>query len=502
MQINRAVDSGSATPCYSVVLPVYNERGAVEGLVAEIVAALEPLGRSFEILCVDDLSTDGSREVLGALARRDPRVRLVEHRRNCGQSAALYSGFRRAVGDIVITMDADGQNDPADIPAMLARLEPGVHAVTGVRARRRDNWIRRLSSRVGNGFRNVVTGDSIRDAGCAMRVVRREALAEVPAFNGMHRFLPTLLRSQGYTVLEVSVGHRPRMSGTSKYGVGNRLWRGMADCLAMRWWRRRALPGDRLTAVALPAVRESEASPVLAKEGVKPARPREWVALAILALCLLVAYASPLRQWLGRAQEVQAWVQAFGVAAPMVFVGLAALLVAVGFPRTLLFPVAGVMFGFWTGLALGVCGTLAGAYATFYFARWVGRSFVLRKWPHLSRAAERIGRPGMLAIVFIRQLPVPGFLSNLLLGVGSTTHRAFLLGTALGTLPASVVATLVGSSVLLSSSGARVAMAGASLCTLAVLGAFSGTQLMRSDRLGKLRETVEMLREPMAGMQG
>jgi dolichol-phosphate mannosyltransferase len=153
-------------------------------------------------------------------------------------------------------MDADGQNDPESIPELLAAL-PGFDCVAGVRRRREDNWVKRVSSKIANGFRNAITGDRISDSGCTFRALRREALAEVPVFNGMHRFLPSLLRFQGYRVTEIAVRHRPRTTGVSKYGVGNRLFRGIRDCFAMRWYRRRAVPGRRAAMAA------SETAPIL-----------------------------------------------------------------------------------------------------------------------------------------------------------------------------------------------------------------------------------------------
>lgn len=233
-------------PVYSVVLPVYNEAGNMKDLITGIVAALGPTGHAFEIITVDDTSTDGSLDVLNALAASDARVRVLAHVKNCGQSAALATGLRHARGDIVITLDADGQNDPADIPVLCRALTNDVDAVCGVRQKRRDTWVRRASSRIANGFRNWITGDRLADAGCGFRVIRRDALADLPVFNGLHRFLPTLLRYQGFRVVEVPVNHHPRTWGTSKYGIGNRMFRGIYDCLAMRWWRRRAVPGRRL----------------------------------------------------------------------------------------------------------------------------------------------------------------------------------------------------------------------------------------------------------------
>ena len=175
-----------------------------------------------------------------------PSLRVVKHRVNSGESAAQATGFRAACGELIVTMDADQQNDPADIPALLEALTPETACVCGVRRSREDDFVKRASSRLANAFRNFVTGDRIRDAGCTFRVIRRRALAEVPVFNGMHRFLPSLLRAQGYRVAEIFVNHRPRTRGSSKYGIGNRLWRGIRDCFAMRWYRARAVPADRI----------------------------------------------------------------------------------------------------------------------------------------------------------------------------------------------------------------------------------------------------------------
>jgi dolichol-phosphate mannosyltransferase len=230
----------------SVVLPVFNEAENLAPLLAEITGTLRPLNLRFEVLAVDDASTDASVSVLESLRAQYPELRVLRHRCNCGQSAAYASGFARARGEVVVTLDADGQNDPRDIPALLAALRPGVDGVTGIRTRRRDTWVKRLSSRVANAYRNWITGDRVTDAGCTFRAVRRAALREVPVFNGMHRFLPSLLRWQGFTVVELPVHHRPRTRGVSKYGVGNRLWRGLRDCLAMRWYAARVIPADRL----------------------------------------------------------------------------------------------------------------------------------------------------------------------------------------------------------------------------------------------------------------
>ncbi|GAB4353052.1 MAG: glycosyltransferase family 2 protein [Immundisolibacter sp.] len=230
----------------SVVIPVFNEQDNLEPLLAELVPVLDGLGLGWEVLCVDDASTDASGAVLARLAAGEPRLRVLTHRINSGESAGQASGFRHARGELVLTMDADLQNDPADIPRYLAALGPGIDAVCGYRAERREGWLRRFASRTANRFRAAITGDRLRDAGCTFRLLRRKALAEIPVFNGMHRFLPTLIKAQGGTVVEIAINDRPRRAGVSKYGIHNRLWRGLADCFAVRWYQRRALRADRL----------------------------------------------------------------------------------------------------------------------------------------------------------------------------------------------------------------------------------------------------------------
>jgi len=232
-------------PHISVVIPVYNEEGNLPELIRELSQVMDALQRPYEIVCVDDRSTDRSLELLKKLQAQYPLLRVIRHRVNAGESAAEASGFEQARGELIVTMDADLQNDPADIPAMLKALTPGLAAVCGIRRKREDDWVKRVSSRLANRFRNAITGETIADAGCTFRLLRRSALREILVFNGMHRFIPTILRLQGYGVSEIKVNHRGRKSGISKYGVGNRLWRGIRDCYAMRWYRQRCLPGDR-----------------------------------------------------------------------------------------------------------------------------------------------------------------------------------------------------------------------------------------------------------------
>jgi len=221
-------------PRISAVVPAYNEVECLPVLVTELRAALESTGRTWEMVLVDDGSGDGTGEAMLAEATRDPRIRVLRLEHNAGQSAALAAGLLRAHGEVLVTMDADLQNDPADIPALLAALE---HAdvVSGVRATRRDDWVRRISSRVANGVRRVVLGDRITDIGCSLKAYRREVLEGLPMFVGVHRFLPALCGFRGSRVTEVQVNHRPRTRGVSKYGMGNRLWRGIHDLVGVSW---------------------------------------------------------------------------------------------------------------------------------------------------------------------------------------------------------------------------------------------------------------------------
>jgi len=236
-------------PDVSLVLPVFNEEESLPILAEEIRAALGGAVARYEVLWVDDGSTDGSLAALLAIARRDPRSRVIRLARNAGQSAALAAGFRSARGTAVVTLDADLQNDPADIPRLLAALAepPGWDLVCGVRVRRCDGWLRRLSSRLANAVRNRVTGERIADVGCSLKAFRAETLRRIPSFDGMHRFFPTLVRLEGGSVRELPVEHRPRLHGRSKYGVRNRLFRSLADLLAVRWLERRWI--DRRLAV-------------------------------------------------------------------------------------------------------------------------------------------------------------------------------------------------------------------------------------------------------------
>jgi len=225
-------------PEISAVVPAYNEAENLESLFAELRAALDATGRAWELLVVDDGSTDGTAAALAAEAARDPRVVPLVLEKNAGQSAALAAGLSRVRGEVVVTLDADLQNDPADLPKLLAALE-SADVVSGIRAKRSDSWVRLASSRVANGVRRAVLGDPVTDIGCSFKAYRREALEGLPMFVGVHRFLPALCVFRGARFAEVALNHRPRRAGVSKYGVGNRLWRGLADLVGVLWLRSR-----------------------------------------------------------------------------------------------------------------------------------------------------------------------------------------------------------------------------------------------------------------------
>jgi hypothetical protein len=225
-------------PEVSLVIPLFNEAGSLPILAAEIREALESTGKDYESIYVDDGSMDGSLDVLRELARDDERIRVLRLRRNSGQSAALAAGFHHARGTVVVTLDADLQNDPADIPRLLEAL-PAVDVVCGVRTHRQDAWLRRASSRIANRIRNRVTRESVADVGCTLRAYRADFLYRAPAFHGMHRFLPTLLRLAGARVTEMPVNHRPRLYGKPKYNIRNRILRALVDLLGVRWLQSR-----------------------------------------------------------------------------------------------------------------------------------------------------------------------------------------------------------------------------------------------------------------------
>lgn len=219
----------SASPAISVVVPLYNEEGNVAELQRQIEAALA--GREFEIVLVDDASTDNTLANIPG----GERVRVLQLEKNSGQSAAMHAGIHNARGDIIVTLDGDLQNDPADIPAMITMLNQGWDLVCGYRQKRKDTAFKRLQSRIANAVRSRFVGDGVRDTGCTLKAMRRDCREALLLFNGMHRFIPALIRNMGWRVTELPVNHRPRVSGVSKYGFGNRAWRATMDMLGVRW---------------------------------------------------------------------------------------------------------------------------------------------------------------------------------------------------------------------------------------------------------------------------
>jgi len=223
----------------SVVVPVKDEAGNVGPLAREIAAALQ--GQDHEILFVDDGSADGTAAALTALKTEIPQLRVLRHGRNLGQSRGIRTGVQAARGDIIVTLDGDGQNDPADIPKLLAALqtEPDVAMVSGVRVKRKDTASRRLASRLGNRFRSALLGDGATDTGCGLKAFRRSVFLDLPYFDHLHRFLIALVLREGWTVRYVPVNHRPRLTGTSKYTNFGRLLVSAQDLLGVRWLQRR-----------------------------------------------------------------------------------------------------------------------------------------------------------------------------------------------------------------------------------------------------------------------
>ena len=230
------------SPELSVVIPVRDERHNVERVADEIVSALDAAGVSWECQWVDDDSTDGTADVLDSIGRRDARHRVRHLGAHRGQSAALWLGFAATTAPTIATLDGDGQHDPCDLIALYRHMQGNrLDAVVGVRRGRQDPWVRRLSARVATAARRALLGDRLDDAASPVRVFRRECLGSVYAFKGLHRLLVTMLVIEGYRVAQMDVHHRPRITGRSKYGVGNRLWVGVADLLAVAWMRRRGL---------------------------------------------------------------------------------------------------------------------------------------------------------------------------------------------------------------------------------------------------------------------
>ena len=229
------MNEGTKSPAVSVVVPLFNEEGSVAILQSEIVGALS--GLDYEIIFVDDGSTDRTVEriVVGS------EIRIVKFEKNAGQSAALLAGLQLARGVVCVLIDGDLQNDPADMPRLLAEIERGADLVCGYRAQRKDTFVKRVTSRVANFVRSRFTKDGVRDTGCTLKAMRRECVGALIPFKGMHRFIPALVKGAGFELVEIPVNHRPRKFGESKYSLGNRALRATVDMFGVRWLLSRQL---------------------------------------------------------------------------------------------------------------------------------------------------------------------------------------------------------------------------------------------------------------------
>jgi glycosyltransferase involved in cell wall biosynthesis len=230
----------ASRPRYSAVIPVFDEVENLPRLREAMLRVLDALGEPYELLFVDDGSTDGGERLLDEYRASHPSIRVVRLDRNWGLTSALDAGFRSARGEVLVTLDADLQSDPEDIPMLLEKLSE-YDMVCGWRKDRRDPFLKRISSRIANAVRNRLTGENIHDTCCPLKVFRAEILDRVRLFDGFHRFLPTLARWEGFRVAEVPVRHHPRIAGSSKYGIRNRLGKGISDLRAIRWMKRNRL---------------------------------------------------------------------------------------------------------------------------------------------------------------------------------------------------------------------------------------------------------------------
>jgi glycosyltransferase involved in cell wall biosynthesis len=231
----------AAAPDISVVVPVFDEEGAAPALAREIAAAFE--GRRFEILFVDDASRDGTKAALKALSSEIPQLRVLAHRRNAGQSRAIRSGVLGALAPIIVTLDGDGQNDPADGPALVDALMAGpadLALVGGERVKRQDSQAKKVASRIGNGVRRRLLNDTANDTGCGLKAFRREAFLRLPYFDHIHRYIPALMQREGYRTAFLPVNHRHRRTGRSKYTNLGRLWASLSDLFGVVWLQSRA----------------------------------------------------------------------------------------------------------------------------------------------------------------------------------------------------------------------------------------------------------------------
>lgn len=225
---------------YSVVIPLKNEESCIADLIQELEPVMQNLKQPWELICVDDGSTDRTREVLQELANRKPHYKIILFDKNYGQSSAFQAGFKAARGQYVITLDGDGQNDPADIPKLIAFADK-YDLVCGVRVKRRDTWFKRIISKCANSIRNWLCGIELQDSGCSLKIYRRACLDQIKLYNGLHRHFPVLFNNEGFSLHQEPVNHRPRLKGVSKYNLFNRSFNTVADLLAVYWMKKRQL---------------------------------------------------------------------------------------------------------------------------------------------------------------------------------------------------------------------------------------------------------------------
>jgi len=224
----------------SLVVPAYNEHEVLPALLEVVSVALVKIGKPFEVIIIDDGSTDQTPQMLEAAMRERPWLRVIRLSRNGGQSTAFDAGFKAARGEIIATIDADLQNDPSEIPRLLPMLD-GYDMITGWRQKRKDNFLRLIQTRIANGIRNWISQETIHDSASSLKVYKRHCVEGIQLYTGMHRFMPTLVKMRGYTVLETPVKHSPRYAGVSKYRFGSRVLRAFYDLLAVRWMKKRFL---------------------------------------------------------------------------------------------------------------------------------------------------------------------------------------------------------------------------------------------------------------------
>ena len=224
----------------SVVIPLKDEAENIEPLFQELKSVLDHQSWSWEVIWIDDGSEDESLALIEELSSIDSRHRYLSFEKNAGQSAALWAGFQTSRGRVITTLDGDAQNDPTDIPRFVEMvLDDRADMVNGYRVKRKDNLVRRMASKIANGFRNWTTGRTVRDVGCSTRAFKRECVNNIPLYKGMHRFLPTLVAMQGYRLAEIPANHRPRLKGKTKYTINNRLWVGLWDIFGVMWLKKR-----------------------------------------------------------------------------------------------------------------------------------------------------------------------------------------------------------------------------------------------------------------------